>query len=152
MLIDSCRTYWLDSMINTQAPAEEEKGPLLHGVIRTGLHERIIPNRFWPDATMFPAMGWQIPLPQWSECRKTRPMNLWLDNKDSHKEAVNENYGRELLELFRWGVELHRERRPALFPLPSQDADPRCSCTPLVWHAILFWPREIEWQFEYPGR
>ena len=31
-------------------------------------------------------------------------MIFWLDNKDSHKEAINENYGRELLELFSMGV------------------------------------------------
>ena len=28
----------------------------------------------------------------------------WLDNHDNHKGAINENYGRELLELFSMGV------------------------------------------------
>ena len=27
-------------------------------------------------------------------------MMYWLDNQNSHKDAPNENYGRELLELF----------------------------------------------------
>ena len=31
-------------------------------------------------------------------------MLFWLDNKDNHKDAVNENYGREILELFSMGV------------------------------------------------
>ena len=31
-------------------------------------------------------------------------MIFWLDNKDNHKDAVNENYGREILELFSMGV------------------------------------------------
>jgi len=31
-------------------------------------------------------------------------MILWLDNKDSTKDNLNENYGRELLELFSMGI------------------------------------------------
>ena len=31
-------------------------------------------------------------------------MIIWLDNQDNHKDAINENYGRELLELFSMGV------------------------------------------------
>ncbi|MEC9366921.1 MAG: DUF1800 family protein, partial [Chloroflexota bacterium] len=31
-------------------------------------------------------------------------MILWLDNNENHKEAINENYGRELLELFSMGI------------------------------------------------
>ena len=31
-------------------------------------------------------------------------MMYWLDNQNSHKEAPNENYGRELLELFSMGI------------------------------------------------
>ena len=31
-------------------------------------------------------------------------MIIWLDNVDNHNGAINENYGRELLELFSLGV------------------------------------------------
>ena len=31
-------------------------------------------------------------------------MLFWLDNNENHKDAPNENYGRELLELFSMGV------------------------------------------------
>ena len=31
-------------------------------------------------------------------------MIVWLDNQDNHKDAINENWGRELLELFSMGV------------------------------------------------
>ena len=31
-------------------------------------------------------------------------MIVWLDNYDNHGGAINENYGRELLELFSMGV------------------------------------------------
>ena len=38
------------------------------------------------------------------ELSRDPAMVFWLDNKDNHKDAVNENYGRELLELFSMGV------------------------------------------------
>ena len=31
-------------------------------------------------------------------------MLVWLDNHDNHKDSINENYGREILELFSMGV------------------------------------------------
>ena len=31
-------------------------------------------------------------------------MIMWLDNQENHQAAINENYGRELLELFSMGV------------------------------------------------
>ena len=38
------------------------------------------------------------------ELSKDPAMILWLDNNENHKEAINENYGRELLELFSMGI------------------------------------------------
>ena len=35
---------------------------------------------------------------------KNPAMIYWLDNNDNHADAVNENWGRELLELFSMGV------------------------------------------------
>jgi uncharacterized protein (DUF1800 family) len=78
-------------------------------------------------------------------------MIFWLDNKDSHKEAVNENYGRELLELFSMGVGNYTE----------QDVR-QCSRAFTGWtigNAPLHtarvardsvWPYgRLDWQFEY---
>ena len=38
------------------------------------------------------------------ELSKDPAMSFWLDNCQSHRDAPNENYGRELLELFAMGV------------------------------------------------
>ena len=38
------------------------------------------------------------------ELSKDPAMIVWLDNYDNHNGAINENYGRELLELFSLGV------------------------------------------------
>ena len=38
------------------------------------------------------------------ELSKDPAMLIWLDNQDNHDGAINENFGRELLELFSMGV------------------------------------------------
>ena len=38
------------------------------------------------------------------ELSKDPAMIMWLDNQDNHKDNINENYGREILELFSMGV------------------------------------------------
>ncbi|GIT16744.1 MAG: hypothetical protein CM1200mP38_4010 [Dehalococcoidia bacterium] len=48
-------------------------------------------------------------------------MIVWLDNQDNHKGAINENWGRELLELFSMGVGNYTEDDIKEWPEPSQD-------------------------------
>jgi uncharacterized protein (DUF1800 family) len=43
------------------------------------------------------------------EVSKNPAMIFWLDNNENHREAVNENWGRELLELFSMGVSNYTE-------------------------------------------
>ena len=44
------------------------------------------------------------------ELSRDPAMILWLDNNENHKEAINENYGRELLELFSMGIGNYTEQ------------------------------------------
>src|SRR5262249_7406485 len=44
------------------------------------------------------------------ELSKDPAMIIWLDNNDNHKDAINENYGRELLELFSMGIGHYTEQ------------------------------------------
>jgi uncharacterized protein (DUF1800 family) len=44
------------------------------------------------------------------ELSKDPAMILWLDNNENHKGAINENYGRELLELFSMGIGNYTEQ------------------------------------------
>ena len=45
------------------------------------------------------------------EISRNPGMMYWLDNQNSHKDAPNENYGRELLELFSMGIDEMGEGR-----------------------------------------
>ena len=44
------------------------------------------------------------------ELAKNPSMIFWLDNNENHGNAVNENWGRELLELFSMGVGNYTEK------------------------------------------
>jgi len=65
---------WLHDLVNTKRPLEEKMSLFWHGIFATGVSA------------------------------KDPAMIYWLDNNDNHADAVNENWGRELLELFSMGV------------------------------------------------
>jgi uncharacterized protein (DUF1800 family) len=44
-----------------------------------------------------------------TEVSKTPAISCWLGNNENHKRAPNENWGRELLELFQLGVTNYTE-------------------------------------------
>ena len=44
------------------------------------------------------------------EVAKDPAMIYWLDNNENHKDQPNENWGRELLELFSMGVGNYTEQ------------------------------------------
>jgi uncharacterized protein (DUF1800 family) len=104
MLIESCQTYWLYRMINTRRSLEEKMALFWHGVFATGYTKLNHPKQILHQIAMFRRCGLGSFRTLLLEVSKDPAMIFWLDNKDSHKGAVNENYGRELLELFSMGV------------------------------------------------
>jgi uncharacterized protein (DUF1800 family) len=75
-----------------------------HGVFATGYTKLNHPKQILGQIAMFRHHGLGSFKTLLVEVSKDPAMIFWLDNKDSHKEAINENYGRELLELFSMGV------------------------------------------------
>jgi uncharacterized protein (DUF1800 family) len=151
MLIDSCQTYWLYRMINTRRPLEEKMALFWHGVLATGYTKLNQPKQILHQIAMFRRHGLGSFRTLLVEVSKDPAMIFWLDNKDSHKEAVNENYGRELLELFSMGVGNYTEHDVR-----------QCSRAFTGWtirNASLHtarvardsvWPYgRLDWQFEY---
>jgi uncharacterized protein (DUF1800 family) len=104
MLIESCQSYWLYRMINTRRPLEEKVALFWHSVFATGYTKLNQPKQILNQVDMFRRCGLGSFRALLNEVSKDPAMIFWLDNKDSHKQAVNENYGRELLELFSMGV------------------------------------------------
>jgi len=104
MLIDVCQTYWLYSMVNTRRPLEEKIALFWHGVFATGYTKLNHPKAILTQIDMFRRYGLGSFHTLLLRLSKDPAMLFWLDNKDNHKDAVNENYGREILELFSMGV------------------------------------------------
>jgi len=95
---------WLYRMVTSTAPLQEKMTLFWHGIFATG-YNKVIHGKALSDQTrMFRryAMGSFRDL--LVELSKDPAMIIWLDNQDNHKGAINENYGRELLELFSMGV------------------------------------------------
>ena len=95
---------WFYRMINTDRPLEEKMTLFWHGVFATG----------WTKSEHTPTMVDHIQMLRTSGMENFRTLLLgisrdpamifWLDNNENHGTAINENYGREILELFSMGI------------------------------------------------
>jgi uncharacterized protein (DUF1800 family) len=124
-------------MINTKHPLEEKMALFWHGVFATGYTKLNHPKQILGQIAMFRRHGLGSFRTLLVEVSKDPAMIFWLDNKDSHKEAINENYG-EVLELFSMGVELHRSDVRQCARSFTGWTIPRCLVARLGWHAV--WP------------
>ena len=104
MLLESCQAYWLYRMINTKRPLEEKLALFWHGVFATGYTKLNQPKAILNQIETFRRYGFGSFREMLVQVSSDPAMIFWLDNKDNHKDAVNENYGREILELFSMGV------------------------------------------------
>ena len=102
-------SYWLYRMVNTKNPLQEKVALFWHGVFATG-YSKLTQGRVLMDQIdMFRRCGLTDMRSLLVELSRDPSMVLWLDNHDNHKAAINENYGRELLELFSMGVGNYNE-------------------------------------------
>ncbi len=95
---------WLHTMLNTQRQLEEKMVLFWHQVFATGQSKVDHWHELIAQADMFRDRGMGSYRDLLVELAKNPAMIYWLDNCDNHGHAVNENWGRELLELFSLGV------------------------------------------------
>ena len=85
-------------------PLQEKIALFWHGVFATGLakvlHEKTMLNQI----DLFRQYGLGSFRTLLMQLARDPAMIFWLDNNFNHKDAINENWGRELLELFSMGV------------------------------------------------
>ena len=96
--------YWMYRMISTKCPMEEKIALFWHGLFATGYAKLNQARALLNQIDMFRRCGLGNYRDLLVELSKDPAMILWLDNNENHKEAINENYGRELLELFSMGI------------------------------------------------
>ena len=101
---------WLYRMATTSAPLREKMALFWHGIFATG-YAKVIHGKALSDQTrMFRTFGMGNFKDLLIQLSKDPAMIIWLDNQDNHNGAINENFGRELLELFTMGVGNYTER------------------------------------------
>ncbi len=95
---------WLHDMINTKRPLEEKITLFWHGIFATGVSKVDHYDDVMDMIVKFRELGMGDFRELLVEMAKDPAMIYWLDNYENHADAVNENFGRELLELFSMGV------------------------------------------------
>ena len=133
---------WLNDMVNTQRVLQEKMVLFWHQVFATGYSKIDHYHEVFKQIDMFRELGMGNYRDLLVALAKDPAMIYWLDNCDNHVYAVNENWGRELLELFSMGVGNYTE------------VDVReCSRAFTGWTVSPMIPRQaygrFDWEFEY---
>ena len=101
---------WLYRMVTTQRPLEEKMALFWHQVFATGENKVESVYEIAQQIQMFREHG----LGNYRELLVSLAQNpavlYWLDNQENHKRAPNENWGRELMELFSMGIGNYTEK------------------------------------------
>ena len=101
---------WMYRMTHSQRYLQEKMALFWHYVFATGDLKVNNPYPMYKQIEMFREHGMGNYRTLLIELAKDPAMIYWLDNQENHKRAPNENWGRELLELFSLGVGHYTEK------------------------------------------
>lgn len=98
------QAYWIYRMINTRRPLEEKLALFWHSLFATAFAKLNCAKPLVNQVAMFRAHclgSYRVLL---GRLAQDPAMIYWLDNNENTKDEPNENFGRELLELFTLGI------------------------------------------------
>ena len=98
------QSNWVYRMLTTKRPLQEKMVLFWHHVFATGNSKIDNPPELLEQISLFRRQGMGNFPELVVELAKNPAMIYWLDNCDNHNGAINENWGRELMELFSLGV------------------------------------------------
>ena len=107
--IDSNQQGWVYRMINTRRQLQEKVALFWHSVLCAGFAKIDHGRMMGQYVELFRRIGLGNYRDILLELSRHPAMVYFLDNVENHKGSVNENYGRELLELFSMGVGMDGE-------------------------------------------
>jgi uncharacterized protein (DUF1800 family) len=97
------RERWLDRMLTTPRPLQEKLTLFWHGHFATSAEKVKLAYFMWKQLDLFRRMGNGSYEKLLVEVGRDPAMLVWLDGAESNRNAPNENYARELMELFTLG-------------------------------------------------
>jgi uncharacterized protein (DUF1800 family) len=95
---------WIFNLANSGAPLGEKMALFWHHVFATGWFKSEHGPAIQTQIDMFRANGLSNLREILLDLSRDPVMIHWLDNCENHADEINENYGRELLELFSMGI------------------------------------------------
>jgi uncharacterized protein (DUF1800 family) len=110
MVLQDMRSWWLQRMVETPRPLEEKMTLFWHGHLTSGAQEikrtplLYVQNDFLRTHAMADFRTILLGI------SKDPAMILYLNNQQNKKESPNENYARELMELFSLGEGNYTEK------------------------------------------
>ena len=107
--VDACAN-WAYRMVTTDSPLEEKITLFWHGIFATGNDKLNNPLVLLNQIDTFRRNGMGRFDDILLDLSRDPAMLIWLDNQTNHKDSINENYGREILELFSMGVGNYTEQ------------------------------------------
>ncbi|MDE2893604.1 MAG: DUF1800 domain-containing protein [Chloroflexota bacterium] len=95
---------WIYNMANGPRPLREKMALLWHQIFATAFFKAVHARASVAQVDRFRENGLGSMRQILLDLSRDPAMIDWLDNSENHADSVNENYGRELLELFSLGI------------------------------------------------
>ena len=108
--VNHASVNWLYRMVNSERPLEEKMGLFWHQVFATGDNKVESAYEIQDQIGMFREHGLGNYPDLLVRLAQNPTMLYWLDNQENHKRTPNENWGRELMELFSLGIGNYTEK------------------------------------------
>ena len=100
---------WVYRMVNSRRPLVEKMALFWHHIFATAWHKSEHTPAMIAQIETFRDVGLSDLATILRALSRDPAMMYWLDNCENHRTQPNENYGRELLELFSMGVGSYTE-------------------------------------------
>jgi hypothetical protein len=97
--------WWLDRMIRTDQPLVERMALVLHDWFATSNASVSTAQQMIDQSNLFRSGCFGSFLDLFMAVTVDPAMLQWLNGNENHKQAPNENYGREMMELFSLGAD-----------------------------------------------
>ena len=121
--------WWLDRMVTAANPLQEKLTLFWHGHFATSIQKVVDPGYMLAQNQIFRSAGAGNFGDLTLAVAKDPAMLIWLDANSDRKASPNENFARELLELFTVGIGHYSEDDvkaggPVVHRLAAQRSDP----------------------------
>lgn len=103
--LGSIRQWWLYRMVHTRRPLEEKMTLFWHNHFATANYKVDNPRRMWGQNELFRKYGLGSFRSLLQQVARDPAMLIWLDGAQNQAGKPNENFAREVMELFTLGVE-----------------------------------------------